>query len=203
MRIELKGIARRFGKQWVLKDIDSVFLPGSRTCITGPNGSGKSTLLRIISGNISPNHGGVTHFLNEKEVPREKLFQYLALAAPYLDVYEDLTVKETVELQASFKPFCQDLSISAMLEAVNIPHAADKPVKDLSSGMKQRLKLALAIFADTPLVLLDEPTSNLDEAGVIAYNSMMAEVAPERTVIVCSNDTEREAAFCGERLSLA
>ena len=203
MRIELIGIGKRFGRQWVFKDINKTFEPGCRTSITGPNGSGKSTLMKIIAGYTSPNEGKVLHSSNDAEIEKEKVFQQVAIAAPYLDVYTDLSALETIELQASFKPFLKNLSPQEMLETLGIGRAANKAVKDLSSGMKQRLLLALAIFADTEMLLLDEPTSNLDDDGLELYLTAIESVGAERSIIVCSNDPEREAAFCGESVVLS
>jgi len=203
MRIELIDIGKRFGKQWVFKDINKIFEPGCRTCITGQNGSGKSTLLKIIAGYVGPNKGSLNRTSNGKEVEREKVFQQVAIAAPYLDVYTDLSPLETIKLQASFKPFVKTIEPQEMLEALGIGAAANKAVKDLSSGMKQRLLLSLAIFSDTEMLLLDEPTSNLDEKGVQLYTNAIASVNPQRSIIVCSNDPEREAAFCTDRLTLS
>lgn len=202
MRIELSAISKRFGKQRVLNKVDKVFESGSRSCITGANGAGKSTLLRIISGNLSPDQGQVQYLLNGKHVARSEVFSFLALAAPYLEMYPDLTVLESIALQASFKPIQPGMDAHKMLQAVNLAQAGGKYVKDLSSGMRQRLKLALALYADTPLLLLDEPTANLDDEGVSTYHQMMAQVAPARTVVVCSNDVQREAPFCNEHLAL-
>lgn len=203
MRVELSGIGKRYGQQWVFRDINKTFRTGCRTCITGQNGSGKSTLLRMIAGHISPNAGSVSRTLDGVEFDKEKIFKQIALAAPYLEVYADLDLMETISLQASFKPFIKDISPMEMLEAMGIEAAANKMVKDLSSGMKQRLLLALAIFADTELLLLDEPTSNLDEKGVELYTNAIASISEERSIIVCSNDPEREAEFCNDRLALS
>ena len=109
---------------------------------------------------------------------------------------------ETLDLQDSFKPYRSGVTQKDILEAVNLWSAKEKAVKDLSSGMKQRLKLGLAIFADTPLLLLDEPTTNLDKAGIQLYMKAVQRLPGETTVIVCTNDSELEAPFCTDTLEL-
>ncbi len=203
MRIELISIGKRFGRQWVFKDINRIFEPGCRICITGPNGSGKSTLLKIIAGYTGATEGRVLHSSQDLELNKEKVFEQVAIAAPYLDVYNDLSAKETIELQASFKPFVKHIASYEMLDSLGIGNAANKAVKDLSSGMKQRLLLALAIYADTELLLLDEPASNLDDNGLELYLNAVGSVSKDRSIIVCSNDPEREADFCNDRLELS
>lgn len=202
MHIELNGIGKKFGDQWIFKDLDLVFESGCRSSITGPNGSGKSTLLKIISGYAMASSGTIEYASANVKVERERIFKSISMVAPYLDLYPDLSASETIDLQSSFKPLMSGITPLSMLNAFNIGQAENKAVKDLSSGMKQRLKLALALFSDTDLLLLDEPTSNLDEAGVLIYQELMGKVEAERSVIVCTNEVNRDAAFCTNALAL-
>ena len=202
MRIELIGIGKRFGRQWVLKDINKVIEQGSKICITGPNGSGKSTLLKIIAGHIGTNEGEARYGTSETPIAKADLFKHIAIAAPYLDLYSDLSAAESIEFQGAFKAFTAGSNTDSMLNTVGLAHAAEKAVKDMSSGMKQRLKLSLALHSDTSLLLLDEPASNLDKSGIGLYLELIAQQPQDRTIIVCTNDPELEAPFCNEVLEL-
>ena len=170
--------------------------PGERLLIRGGNGSGKSTLLQLISGFVSLSEGTIQWRLNEKTLSVQELYKHLSLASPYLQLTEEFTAPELITHLALAKPFVKNLQADQILEIAQLSHARHKFIRQYSSGMKQRLKLALALMADTPLLLLDEPLSNLDRNGAIWYRQMIADYTPQRTVIVCSNAVEEEHFFC-------
>ncbi len=116
----------------------------------------------------------------------DKAYQHISIAAPYLDVIEELTTTEFLQFHQSFKPLTQP--IPQILSAVGLHSAANKQIRYFSSGMKQRLKLAQAFFSNTTVLLLDEPTTNLDADGIEIYNNLWQLYTLNKLVIVSSND---------------
>ncbi len=201
MKISLEHISKRFQKHWVFKDIHYSFsLPGAYALL-GPNGCGKSTLLRIIAGMQSPSLGKVIYNHDNANIDPKKLFPLISFCAPGQELIEELTFREFLEFHFSFKKVLQGIDIEWIIENSGIKQAADKPIADYSSGMKQRVKLAQAIFSDTPALLLDEPCTNLDQNGVEQYEEWMERFGKGRLIFVASNDP-REYFFCRERLMM-
>lgn len=202
MRISLARVAKQFAREKVFSGMDHVFAAGSRTAVLGPNGSGKSTLLQVVAGALVPTAGTVEHALGGKTLEQHRVYRKVSMAAPYLDLYEDLSLREALEAHARFKPFrpgihAEDVARSAYLG----PHLG-KPVSNFSSGMKQRLKLALAILSDTPLLLLDEPATNLDAEAIAWFRELLLSNLEGRTLLVASNRQEEETFACTERMEI-
>lgn len=198
MQIELSAIARRYNREWIFRHVNHRFASGSCTVLTGGNGSGKSTLLQVIAGNLLPSEGKVIR----EGVADAELYQQLSMATPYLELMEEYTLAESIEFQAKFKPWRAGLTNADVLALSGLEHAAHKAIRYYSSGMKQRVRLLLAILADTQLLLLDEPCSNLDPAAMKWYGELVTAHLSGRTVIVCSNQQQEEFFFCTERLSI-
>lgn len=196
MQVTLSTIAKQFGREVVFKDVDLTLSQGSRTAILGPNGSGKSTLLQVIAGSIIPTGGTIVHELNGAQVEQEEVYRHISIAAPYLGLYEDLSLRQCIAFHARFKSFRQGVDHVGVAKIAYLEHALEKPVTHFSSGMKQRLKLALAILSDTPLLLLDEPASNLDAEAVTWYGALLRLHMDGRTVVVASNRQQAEYAIC-------
>lgn len=199
MKISLEHISKRFLQHWIFKDIDYTFSGTGTYALLGPNGSGKSTLLRIISGMQSPSKGKVLYEVYEKKVEASGIFPYISFSAPGQEIVEEFTLTEFLDFHFSFKKRLNGISTPDIIRAINMQDAADKPIADYSSGMKQRVKLAQAIFSDTPILLLDEPCTNLDQAGVEQYRDWIDTYGKDRMIIVASNDV-REYYFCREQL---
>ena len=202
MQITLNNATKSFGREVVFRNVEHVFASGSRTALLGPNGSGKSTLLLLVGGALMPTKGSVVHAVNGTVVPQEEVYRHVAIAAPYLGLYEELSLAETVLNHARFKPLKNGLTATDVARIAYLENALEKPVRNFSSGMKQRLKLALAILSDTPLLLLDEPTSNLDAKAVAWYSDLLREHVDQRTLLVASNRQEAEFALCTERVEV-
>ncbi len=200
MQIILEHLGRRFNKEWIFKEISYTFAQGNQYAILGPNGSGKSTLLSVLLGSLTPSEGRIS-YVEGKEILPEHIFSYISLAAPYLDLVEEFTLQETIDFHFKFKKYQQGLAAEAVLDLLALSKAQDKPLKYFSSGMKQRTKLALAFCADTPILALDEPTSNLDAQGTDWYLSLIAQYAKNRLVLVGSNQAY-EYEFCKEQLNI-
>jgi ABC-type multidrug transport system ATPase subunit len=200
MNITLDHISKRFQRYWIFKEVSYSFAAPGAYALLGPNGSGKSTLLRIISGMQAPSKGKVLFSdADGNPIATNQVYPHISFCAPGQEVVEELTLREFFEFHFSFKKPLPGLNIDKIIELSGLKNAADKPVGDFSSGMKQRVKLAQAIFADTPILLLDEPCTNLDQAGMEQYRSWIETYAMHRMILVASNDP-REYFFCKEQL---
>lgn len=200
MQIILENLGRRFNREWIFRDINYVFSKGQQYAILGPNGSGKSTLLSVLLGSLTPSEGKLT-YRDEKEILPENIFSAISLAAPYLDLIEEFTLQETIDFHFKFKNYHKGFDAAAVLNLLALNKAEDKPLKYFSSGMKQRTKLALAFCTDTPILVLDEPTSNLDTQGTDWYLSLVEKFTKDRLVLVGSNQSY-EYDFCKYRLNI-
>lgn len=201
MNITLQNIGRRFNREWIFKGVDYTFKGGESYAILGSNGSGKSTLLQILNGSLSPSIGTISYDIDGKTVQAEDVFIHLSLAAPYLELIEEFTLTEMIDLHFKFKAYKAGMNSQAVIDLLAMGNNKTKLIKYFSSGMKQRLKLALAFCADTPLLMLDEPTSNLDAQGVDWYLGLVEKFALNRLTIICSNQPH-EYGFCGNQLSI-
>ena len=202
MKISLQNIGRRFNRDWIFRGIDHTFTDNKTYAILGPNGSGKSTLLQVLNGSLAPSAGQLNYFYNDTEVEISEVYQHLSLAAPYLELIEEFTLSEVIDFHFKFKPYKSGIDKNGVIELLAMESNKNKMIRYFSSGMKQRLKLALAFCSDTPMLMLDEPTSNLDTQGVDWYLSLVQKFAANRLTIICSNQ-EHEYSFCDERLSIS
>ena len=196
MRAVLSSVSKVFGRETVIRDLSQVFEPGSRTAILGPNGSGKSTLLQLIGGISIPSKGTVTHEANGRTIDPEQVYRRISIAAPYMSLYEELSLREAIASHQRFKPLRGRLSLEDVARISLLEKHLEKPVRDFSSGMKQRLKLTLAILSDTSLLLLDEPTSNLDANGSGWFRDLLGKNIAARTLVVASNRQAEETFAC-------
>lgn len=201
MRIELTGAGKRFNREWIFRAADLSFNSGIAYAITGANGSGKSTLLQCIGGMLQLSEGKMEFFDANGIVSPEKMFSLISFSAPYLDVIEEMSLTEFLEFHHQFKPFLNELSPAEIIRIIGLKAAATKQIRLYSSGMKQRVKLAQAIFSNAEVILLDEPCSNLDQQGIDLYHRLVEDYCRERLVMVCSNDPV-EYSFCTEILSI-
>ena len=176
MQITLEQIGRRFNREWIFRNVNYVFETGKSYAILGANGSGKSTLLQVISGSLTSSEGKVNYFNNDAPVDIENVFPELSLAAPYLDLIEEFSLSEHIDFHFQFKKYRDGYNKGSLIALLDLQHSEHKALKNFSSGMKQRVKLALAFCSDTKVLLLDEPTSNLDLQGVEWYLSLIKQL---------------------------
>lgn len=202
MEITLKNIGRRFNRDWIFRDVNYSFSKGNSYAILGRNGSGKSTLLQIIAGSLTPSEGIIEIGFNGKSCDPDDVHQSLSIAAPYLELIEEFTLSEMIDFHFKFKSYLKDLNKKRLIEILDLQSSQNKALKYFSSGMKQRTKLALAIFSDTPLLLLDEPASNLDAEAISWYLDLIQRYSSDRIVIVCSNQ-EYEYSFCQNQIQIS
>ena len=189
MQITLTEAGKRYNREWIFRKVSAVFQGPAVYAITGPNGSGKSTLLQVIAGS-TPISEGICQYQTASGVTLgdDQVFRHIAYAAPYLELIEEMTATELLQFHQGFQPMTA--TIPVQLETVGLAHAAHKQIRYFSSGMKQRLKLAQAFFSDTPVLLLDEPTANLDAAGSAIYQQLLRTQAANRLVLIASNDPQ-------------
>jgi ABC-type multidrug transport system ATPase subunit len=199
VQISLVNTGKRYNREWIFRHVDYTFFTGKKYAITGPNGSGKSTLLLVVAGSLMHNEGTMQMTNEAGIVPEEHQHKHVSIAAPYLELVEELTAIEFLAFHAQFKtltvPFKEILSI------VNLEKAANKQLRYYSSGMKQRLKLAQAFFSGSPLLLLDEPATNLDTEGIDLYRRLIKDHTQNKLVIISSND-KQEYDFCDELIEI-
>lgn len=202
IQIQLQSAGKKFQKQWVFRNLQLYIKGSEKLAITGLNGSGKSTLLQIISGFQTLTEGSIHFSLDGNTIPIDQWYLQLSYAAPYIDLPEEYNLHELLSFYSSFKPFQHNLPIDEVIDIMQLGNSADKAIKHFSSGMKQRLKLSMAILSDTPVLLLDEPLSNLDKNGHAWYHEMVQKYATQKTIIVCSNNIEEEIRFCNSKLDI-
>jgi ABC-type multidrug transport system ATPase subunit len=202
MNIKLNNIGKRYNYEWIFRKVNYEFTSENNYVILGANGSGKSTLLQIIAGSMIPSEGNLNYENENKLIQEENIFTHLSFASPYLELFEEFTLNESIEFQAKFKPFYKDLTTQQIVELTELEKSKNKQLKYYSSGMKQRVRLALAILCNTPLLLLDEPASNLDKKAIAWYQQLVNNYSSNRLIIVASNQQEHEYPFCNESLEV-
>jgi ABC-type multidrug transport system ATPase subunit len=199
MQITLENIGKKFNRRWVFKGLNYTFFSGSNFALLGSNGSGKSTLLQILSGHNSPSTGSIAYSSAERIINIENIYRDITLCAPYLDFPEELTFREILNFHSKFKQPLKN--IDEILSISGLQRDADKNLSYFSSGMKQRVKLSMAIFFKSDIILLDEPCSHLDADSRLWFKTIIATLSPERLLIIASNDPD-EYSMCGAFLNV-
>ena len=199
--IQVQNASKRFHHEWIFKNLNLDLSAGDTIAITGGNGSGKSTLLKCLSGAIPLTSGAIQYQSGATQIVEEQWFRSLALATPYLELPEEFTLSEVLTFHFQFKNPLQQRSNAEILEILGLEKHKSKTLSQFSSGMKQRVKLALAIFSEVPFLLLDEPTTNLDKQGVTWYLDLIQQFTPNRIVMICSYDP-REYDFCEKKIAM-
>ena len=202
MEVILNQVGKRFNFNWIFNNVSLTVLSGEHRVIIGSNGSGKSTMLQLLAGAQMPSAGSITWKLNNEPVADDKIYKHVSIAAPYLELIEEFTLREHIDFHFSVKNPVKGLDTALIIQRSGLKNVSDRRVSYFSSGMKQRLKLSLAILSDTPLLLLDEPLSNLDREAADWYLSMVREYGQGRTIIVCSNSQENEYSYCSAGLNM-
>ena len=201
MQIQLEQTGKKYNREWIFRGLTHTFIAGKKYAITGPNGSGKSTLLQTIAGSTALSEGSIQYTHAGKELAPENAYTQLSICAPYLTLIEEMTALEFLAFHESFKSFMPGITPNIILETIGLTAAAKKQIRNYSSGMKQRIKLAQAIFSDVPVLFLDEPCTNLDETGYALYQSLIQNYASNKLIIVSSND-KLEYNFCEEVIDI-
>ncbi len=194
MIINIENAGKRYNNNWIFRKLSLNFVSGGKYAITGPNGSGKSTLLRIISGSLTLSEGTVTYSNGKSQVGNEEIFSHISISAPYLDIPEEYSLAELIAFHVKFKKTV--IPAAEMIAHMELEPAGNRQLKYFSSGMKQKVKLGIAILTNSPVLLLDEPCTALDAGAIKWYQQMVERYAANKTVLVFSNKRSEEYSFC-------
>jgi ABC-type multidrug transport system ATPase subunit len=195
LRIVVENLQKNFNNQLVFQNLSLEINANQKIAFVGPNGSGKSTALLCLAGFYQPSKGKVDFINNNSIIEEVQKFSYLSIASPYLELPENFSALEIFNFQSNLKPFLKDISQDFFFNSIKLTRSKNTPVKFFSSGMKQILKLGLAIFADTPILFLDEPCSNLDENNILIFNEIFKSYALNKTVLIGTNNHPSELAL--------
>ena len=202
MKIIAENLCKRYSlHNWVFKNINFELISATTYGISGSNGSGKSTLLSIISGINLPSSGKIQYQLHEKNIDPLQWYKYISIATPYAELIDFLSLNELIDYYLQYKKFVQSIDKNQFLEIVYLEEHRSKLIKYFSSGLKQRLKLALAILTDTPILLLDEPTTNLDDEAIQWYKLLLEKYRSAKLVVIASND-QNDFTNCSDIIKL-
>ncbi len=198
MTITLENIGKRFLYDWIFRNVTCT-LDNGAFAILGHNGSGKSTLMKVISGHLTPSTGKISFINDNQKISEDNIYKLISYAAPYIELVEEFTLDEQLQFHQNFKPFFPNLTIEGIKDILKLSNTQDKQIKFYSSGMKQRLKLVLACCSETPVLLLDEPTTNLDKQGVSWYQQLVSQFTNDRLVLIASN-VEDDYFLCKQQI---
>jgi len=202
VNIVLRKTGKKFNREWIFRNVDLSMESGEKVVLLGPNGSGKSTFLQLLSGYVTPTEGSLQWISQGVELAADSVFQSVAMATPYLELPEELSFDELLDFHFRFKAPISGISMEEIRQLSGLPTGIQKPVRNFSSGMKQRVRLLLALCSTADLILLDEPCSNLDHEAVKWYHALADRFLTDRTVLVCSNRQENEFVFCRRQLEI-
>lgn len=203
VRVTFSALGKRFGAHSVLKGVSGELRPGCAVVITGHNGSGKSTLLNLLAGVMRPSSGAIDYRQGETPLPRHLWHTVVGMVSSDMAVYEELSALENLHFFARLRGLGRGPGeLERLLCELGLA-ARDlrRPVSTYSSGMKQRVKLAQAVVHEPPVLLLDEPSSNLDERGHETAADLVRRFRPRAALAVATNDP-REMAWGDERIHL-
>ena|ERR1035438_5435016 len=201
MTISVENLGKRYNRDWIFRHLSFQFELHKHYAITGPNGSGKSTLLQVIGGSTIYNEGAISYSASGQQIDLENTFKKMSFTAPYLELVEEMTLSEFLAFHGKMKGWIGSLDAPQIIALLGLERSSHKQIRYFSSGMKQRVKLAQAIFSDVSTILLDEPLTNLDDAGISLYHLLIKNYCQDRMVIVSSND-KNEYSFCEEVIEM-
>lgn len=199
--LKADNLEKRFGQKTVFSNL-SIDTNTSVLGIAGRNGSGKSTLLKCLAGLLKPTAGTVHWSINGRNIHQTDIKNFLGFAAPYIQLYEELTVRENLEFIRHVRPLDKKKSLAAVLEPLGAQKMLDFHVGQLSTGQQQRIKLAAAIIHNPDILLLDEPGSNLDETGKKIIVSLVDEYKTSGRMVVIASNQPDELALCNKIIEL-
>jgi ABC-type multidrug transport system ATPase subunit len=188
--ITVDQLSKRFNREWIFKDLCFAFEGGGMYAVVGPNGSGKSTLMQILWGQMLPSSGSVAYSKNGVIIEMESAFKHVTIATPYMDLIDEFTLLEQLRFHFRLRKSRNGLSVDQLLREISMNNNKNKYIGNFSSGMKQRVKLALALFTETDVIFLDEPGTNLDEKAFSWYLRSLEQMAEGRLVFIASNQAK-------------
>lgn len=188
--ITTKDLSKRYNREWIFKSLDYLFVPGQTYAVTGPNGSGKSTLLHVLWGQVPPSSGTIAYQKGSTQIPVEDIFRDVAIATPYMDLIDEFTLDEMLSFHFRLKKLRPRVTLDDLTSIMYLEDARNKQLVNFSSGMKQRLKLAMALYTDARAYFLDEPGTNLDNRAFTWYRQELAKLPQDTIVVIASNNPE-------------
>ncbi|MBS3913595.1 MAG: ATP-binding cassette domain-containing protein [Bacteroidetes bacterium] len=202
MKITLENCGKSYNRKWLFRNVNSDFKSGEKWAFLGANGSGKSTLSLLFAGQVWPTEGKITWDIDGEKPDAGHIFSYISLASPAMELPEEFSVKELIQMHGKIKPFLVQNALTSIADLCQFSkNILEKPIVNFSSGMKQRVKLCIAGMSDTPVLLLDEPLTNLDENGKRVYQNIIDNYCKNRLVIIASNRKD-EYEFCDKTLQI-
>jgi len=192
-KLEARGLSKKFNKTFLFEDMHVSGETGDSLCVIGPNGSGKSTLLKILAGLQSPTKGGVAYSAGA-DIDLSEWMDHIGYTGPLVNPYEDLTARENIRFALKHG---DETAADSLMQKFDLYAHGDKKVKYFSSGMKQRLKIIIAVLNDPPVLILDEPGTNLDAGGREILYGFLDSVRKEKIIILATNDPGEEKLCSG------
>lgn len=189
MTISLSNLGKRFNRDWIFRGLTTEFISGKTYAITGPNGSGKSTLMQVLWGQLPATEGSIDYKINNSLIQQDDISGKICIATPYMDLIEEFSLSEQIDFHLRFKKAVNGLSTADLIQKMQLESAAAKPIKQFSSGMKQRLKLGLAIFSECDVLFLDEPSTNLDKKSNDWYLETLMGIHGKKLIIIATNQS--------------
>lgn len=188
VKIEFSNCGKSYNRRWLFRNLNARLVQGEKWVILGPNGSGKSTISLMLAGQVWPTEGSIQRFESDKPLKPELAHRYISLASPAMELPGEFNFTEILGMHSIAKPMLPNAKIDFLAELCGFDSKTlSKPLSHFSSGMLQRVKLVLAVFTDCPVLLLDEPLSNLDKSGIDLYNQLIQEYTNQRLLVVASN----------------
>lgn len=201
-QLKADDLTKIYGRRLIFKNINFCFNENGIFGVAGHNGSGKSTLVKIITGIIGASKGSITHKIGEGKIPLEKLHDYIGFVAPYLILYDEFSAEENLQHFARIRNIAYNKEkIDYLFNEFLLYERRQDEVKGYSSGMKQRLKYIFALMHSPKLLVLDEPTSNLDSSGKDTVYKIIQSESVTSIVLLASNE-ESDLSLCRELIQL-
>lgn len=201
VKVVVENIGKDFNRRNIFKEISFVLESGESLAITGKNGAGKSTLVKILADILTPTRGSVQYYSDGSRLTEDDLKHTLGLVSPYLQLYDEFTAWENMEILSAVRANGEldELRLEETFRLFNLWHRKHDIVRTFSSGMKQRLKYVFALQHRPDILLLDEPTSNLDEEGIEAVKNVVKEYRSNGILVIATNDVQ-EAGWCDKKI---
>ena len=200
--IILKNAGKRYNHEWIYRSLKGEYRSGDTVAILGGNGSGKSTALRSIFGYTPLSEGSIEYSKNGSSIKQSEVYKHFSICAPYLELYEEQTLKELIDFHFSFKASIPEIDKKDFAKILELDKAESKQVKFFSSGMKQRVRIGLSLLSDVSAIFLDEPTSNLDQKAAQWYKDLIEKYRKNRIIFVASNGQSDEYFFTKEKIEI-
>ena len=191
LAIKVENLVKNFGERKVISSLNLELRQGESVAITGPNGSGKTTLLKLLLALLRPSSGKVTYYDDDRVLSREELRHRISFVSPYLSLYDQLSAEENLQFFTAVRGGnITGKDIDSLLLKVGLVGRGMDLVSEYSTGMKQRLKYAVALSSKPDFLLIDEPSSGLDDSGKAMMTALIEEQRSGSIIIIATNEKE-------------